>query len=83
MYRLTLAHIFSYDFSLPTLFLAECVLIYMTPEKSQAILKWIASKFKDAVFINYEQLHMDDSFGKVMITNLKVPATSSAVMFND
>ena len=52
--------------------MAECVLIYMTPENSQAIIKWVPTKFKDAVFIDYEQLHMNDSFGRVMIENLKV-----------
>ncbi|XP_076824972.1 leucine carboxyl methyltransferase 1-like isoform X2 [Clavelina lepadiformis] len=59
------------DYSVPTLFLTECVLIYMSPEKSNAIIQWVAEKFSDAAFINYEQIHMNDTFGQVMISNLK------------
>uniref|UniRef100_H2Z4V0 Leucine carboxyl methyltransferase 1 n=1 Tax=Ciona savignyi TaxID=51511 RepID=H2Z4V0_CIOSA len=60
------------DFRLPTLFLAECVLIYMAPDKSSNLINWITDKFNDCVFINYEQINMDDSFAKVMINNLKL-----------
>ena len=44
----------------------------MSPEKSNAIIQWVAEKFSDAAFINYEQIHMNDTFGQVMISNLKV-----------
>ncbi|XP_057604259.1 leucine carboxyl methyltransferase 1-like isoform X2 [Hippopotamus amphibius kiboko] len=40
---------------LPTLLIAECVLVYMTPEQSTDLLKWAASSFETAMFINYEQ----------------------------
>nr|CAB3263402.1 leucine carboxyl methyltransferase 1-like [Phallusia mammillata] len=59
------------DFSVPTLFLTECVLVYIPPEDSMAILKWCAESFTDAVFVNYEQVRMHDNFGQVMIQNLK------------
>lgn len=56
---------------LPTLFLAECVLVYMEPEKSAAIIDWVGRNFKTALFINYEQVNMQDRFGQVMVQNLK------------
>lgn len=42
--------------SLPTVLLAECVLIYMTQEHSAGLLKWAAGIFPTAMFINYEQV---------------------------
>ena len=44
----------------------------MEPEKSGDLIKWSSEKFSDILFVDYEQLNMDDSFGKVMIANLKV-----------
>ncbi|XP_005405184.1 PREDICTED: leucine carboxyl methyltransferase 1 isoform X3 [Chinchilla lanigera] len=40
---------------LPTLLITECVLVYMTPEQSANLIKWAASSFETAMFINYEQ----------------------------
>uniref|UniRef100_A0A8C1C358 Leucine carboxyl methyltransferase 1 n=1 Tax=Cyprinus carpio carpio TaxID=630221 RepID=A0A8C1C358_CYPCA len=56
---------------LPTLFLSECVLVYMTPEKSSKLLNWVADTFPTAMFINYEQVNMNDRFGQIMIENLQ------------
>uniref|UniRef100_A0A8C8TPJ3 Leucine carboxyl methyltransferase 1 n=1 Tax=Peromyscus maniculatus bairdii TaxID=230844 RepID=A0A8C8TPJ3_PERMB len=56
---------------LPTLLITECVLVYMTPEQSASLLKWAANSFKTAMFINYEQVNMDDRFGQIMIENLR------------
>ena len=44
------------DFNLPTCFLTECVLVYMPPEASEALLRWIPEHFKSAFFVNYEQV---------------------------
>ncbi|KAM6166782.1 leucine carboxyl methyltransferase 1 [Erethizon dorsatum] len=55
---------------LPTLLITECVLIYMTPEQSANLIKWAANSFETAMFINYEQVNMDDRFGQIMIENL-------------
>jgi [phosphatase 2A protein]-leucine-carboxy methyltransferase len=44
------------DYALPTVFLAECVLVYMPSEASSNLLKWIAEQFSTAFFINYEQV---------------------------
>jgi tRNA wybutosine-synthesizing protein 4 len=30
------------------------------------LIQWAASKFKDATFVTYEQVHPDDGFGTVM-----------------
>ncbi|KAL1264279.1 hypothetical protein QQF64_004634, partial [Cirrhinus molitorella] len=56
---------------LPTLFLSECVLVYMTPEQSSKLVHWVADTFPTAMFINYEQVNMNDRFGQIMIENLQ------------
>uniref|UniRef100_A0A8V0YZ72 Leucine carboxyl methyltransferase 1 n=1 Tax=Gallus gallus TaxID=9031 RepID=A0A8V0YZ72_CHICK len=43
------------DVHLPTVLVAECVLVYMTPQQSANLLKWAANTFPVAMFINYEQ----------------------------
>lgn len=43
-------------FSLPTVFITECVLVYLEPEQSGAIINWAGENFKTALFINYEQV---------------------------
>ena len=62
---------------LPTLLLFECVLAYMTPAASDAIIAWFVEYFSgssNAVLggIVYEMFGLGDSFGKVMLNNLKV-----------
>lgn len=42
------------DPSLPTLLLAECVLCYMTPVESSALLSSFASTFNDSMVVIYE-----------------------------
>ncbi|MBN3323341.1 LCMT1 methyltransferase, partial [Atractosteus spatula] len=56
---------------LPTLFLSECVLVYLTPQQSSSLVRWAAETFHTAMFVNYEQVHMADRFGQVMIENLQ------------
>jgi len=41
---------------LPTAFIAECVLVYMSAEQSSALVKWIAETFANVFFVNYEQV---------------------------
>lgn len=55
----------------PTLFLSECVLIYMKEEHSAAVVRW-ASTFNSALFVTYEQILPDDAFGRMMLKNLQV-----------
>lgn len=58
------------DFSLPTLFIAECVLVYIEVDQCASLLKWISSRFTSAMIVNYEQVNLDDRFGDVMLNNL-------------
>ncbi|XP_041347659.1 leucine carboxyl methyltransferase 1-like isoform X2 [Gigantopelta aegis] len=60
------------DRSLPTLFICECVLVYIEPEKCEKLIRWISDNFPTAFFLNYEQVNMGDRFGQIMIENLKV-----------
>lgn len=48
--------------SLPTLLVAECVLVYMTPQQSANLLRWAASTFPVAMVINYEQVKAKGHF---------------------
>lgn len=59
------------DRALPTLFLTECVMVYIESESTEKLIKWISENFPTVFFINYEQVNMTDNFGEVMIQNLK------------
>uniref|UniRef100_A0A5B7BE94 Leucine carboxyl methyltransferase 1 homolog n=1 Tax=Davidia involucrata TaxID=16924 RepID=A0A5B7BE94_DAVIN len=59
------------DPSLPTFIIAECVMIYLDPDSSRAIVGWASKTFSTAVFFLYEQIHPDDAFGQQMIKNLE------------
>ncbi|CAI5477680.1 unnamed protein product [Closterium sp. Yama58-4] len=54
-----------------TLFLCECVLIYMDAPSSSRLVAWSAEKFGTAAFVVYEQIRPDDAFGQQMIQNLE------------
>lgn len=58
------------DTSVPTMFLAECVLVYLEPDKSREVIRWAGNTFSSAFFINYEPINPHDRFGKVMQANL-------------
>lgn len=59
----------SYD--IPTIFIAECVLVYIETVLANQLLSWIVNRFPNAFFINYEQVNMGDKFGEVMLNNLR------------
>ncbi|CAK9149394.1 unnamed protein product [Ilex paraguariensis] len=44
------------DPSLPTFIIAECVLIYLDPDSSCAIVGWASKTFSTAIFFLYEQV---------------------------
>ncbi|CAK4675472.1 hypothetical protein LEN26_020075 [Aphanomyces euteiches] len=55
------------DYTHPTLFLAECVLAYLTPEASTAILGWASSAFSDSMVVTYDPVGLNkDGFGQQM-----------------
>ncbi|GAV90129.1 hypothetical protein CFOL_v3_33538 [Cephalotus follicularis] len=57
---------------MPTFIIAECVLIYLDPDSSRAIVGWASKKFATAIFFLYEQIYPYDAFGEQMIKNLEV-----------
>ena len=46
------------DRNLPTLFLSECVLVYLAADQSRNLLQWITGTFSSCFFINYEQVRL-------------------------
>lgn len=44
--------------SAPTMFLSECVLVYMEPAESADVIRWTASRFACACFVTYEQVSL-------------------------
>jgi len=64
---------------LPTLFLSECVLIYVDVSSSEKLIGWTTEFFSQGMFLLYEQIKPFDAFGEVMLRNLQargVPLTS-------
>jgi len=59
------------DLNLPTLFISECVLVYIDPEYSGRLIQWAGARFPAAVFCTYEQILPYDMFGRTMMDNLK------------
>ncbi|KAG7311096.1 hypothetical protein JYU34_003962 [Plutella xylostella] len=57
--------------ALPTLVLAECVLVYLRPEPAAALLAALCAALPTSMVIVYEQCNLDDKFGEVMVRNLE------------
>lgn len=66
------------DFTVPTIFVAECVLVYIETANCKNLLKWFATNFQSAAFVSYEQVNMNDRFGDVMLGNLRARGCSLA-----
>lgn len=61
--------------TLPTLFLSECVLIYLTRPESDRVISWIAKRESLAILGVYEPINGQDPFGKMMVENLSSRGT--------
>jgi tRNA wybutosine-synthesizing protein 4 len=59
-----------FDPTLPTLVVSECVLIYMEPEDSDALIDWVGTTCPRAAFVIYEQISPHDPFGRTMVRNI-------------
>lgn len=65
------------DPTLPTLLLVECVLVYLEPGVTDALLGWFSSTFGgDSAMVSYDPFSLEDSFGTVMRRNLAVRPSS-------
>lgn len=69
------------DPNLPTLFLAECLFPYMSPDDSKEIIKWFGETFHSCMGVVYEMVGLDDSFGNVMRRNLAVSRLLLSCLF--
>jgi len=67
----------SLDKNLPVLFLSECVLIYLEIGQSQKLIDTIPSVFKSPFFLLYEQVNVNDKFGRIMINSIRSTYSSS------
>ncbi|PAA55107.1 hypothetical protein BOX15_Mlig027371g3 [Macrostomum lignano] len=59
------------DADLPTIFLAECVLVYLPVESSEKLLAQLANQFTKSALLHYEQVNLSDRFGEVMLSNFR------------
>ena len=57
--------------SRPVLLVSECVLVYMAPAESDALLRAVAGAFPDLTVVAYEAVGPDDAFGRMMVSNLE------------
>eukprot|EP00921_Rhytidocystis_pertsovi_P015411 GHVQ01024494.1.p1 GENE.GHVQ01024494.1~~GHVQ01024494.1.p1 ORF type:complete len:223 (-),score=24.52 GHVQ01024494.1:1251-1919(-) len=63
--------------SYPTLFVAECVLVYMAPSESDALIQWAANAVDvDSAMVVFEQINPSDAFGRTMVRNMEARGCS-------
>ncbi|KAI8928640.1 S-adenosyl-L-methionine-dependent methyltransferase [Entophlyctis helioformis] len=66
---------YGYDPTAPTLFIAECVLVYLDPQIAEGVLRAAAESEAgvtgDRFFVTYEQVGPHDAFGRTMVANLR------------
>lgn len=59
------------DLGAPTIFVAECVLVYMEPSAADRLIATAADGFRGPrAFVNYEPIRPDDPFGEQMVANI-------------
>ncbi|KAL4448570.1 hypothetical protein ABPG75_005789 [Micractinium tetrahymenae] len=59
------------DTSAPTFVLSECVLVYLQPQHSRDVVRWLAGHLQSAAMAVYEQIQPHDAFGQQMMLNLE------------
>nr|CAB3263403.1 tRNA wybutosine-synthesizing protein 4 [Phallusia mammillata] len=59
------------NFTVPTLFLSEVVMTYLTSGQSRNIIKWINHSFRNAVLVVFEQMLPTNGFGEVMLRHFE------------
>lgn len=57
--------------AIPTLILLEVVMVYLPDEVGTNILEWFSRCCKEAVLCTFDPFNAVDSFGKMMLTNLR------------
>jgi len=57
--------------NVPTLFVAECVFVYIPYEDVSNVLKYIANEFRTVMLIDYDPINLNDKFGEVMKEHLR------------
>jgi len=71
-----------FDHNAPTLFIAECVLVYLPEKDATALLEWASNTAHSStespsqthspkMFAGFEMVNPLDAFGKVMVSNLR------------
>lgn len=64
----------AYDTSIPTLFILECVVMYLPDDASRELLRYISSSVSEQAFaavVLYDPVPNHDRFGEVMLMNLE------------
>lgn len=56
--------------SLPTLFISECVLVYLDSPHSDRLISQISQSFPNSAYLNYDIIEPNDTFGRTMLENL-------------
>lgn len=59
------------DKNIPTLFLAECVFVYISHEHVEKLLNYASEEYSTSVFLDYDPVNLNDRFGEVMKQNLR------------
>ena len=57
----------SFDSSKPTLIISECVLVYISKSEVERLVRSISHLVREAVWVSYDMISPDDSFGRVMV----------------
>lgn len=57
--------------TVPTLFIAECVLVYIPIDGVGGLFNYISKHFSTVAFLDYDPINLHDKFGEVMRQNLR------------